>query len=82
MVSLHAPLSMNALYKEPSSYKEASNDPILVEAMNRQMNALQSDGTWVETNLPSNKKAISCRWFIKLNSNLMVLLNGLKLDLL
>lgn len=51
---------------EPSSYFEASKNPLWVDAMNAEMEALNRNGTWVLTNLPPGRKPIGCRWVYKI----------------
>lgn len=46
-------------YHEPNSYKEASQDPNWVKAMQTEINALQANNTWLITDLHPGKKAIS-----------------------
>ena len=47
---------------EPRFYQEAVKDPKWQEAMNSEIDALVSNNTWTLTPLPSNKKAIGCKW--------------------
>ncbi|GJU86702.1 putative RNA-directed DNA polymerase [Tanacetum coccineum] len=56
---------------EPKSFAKACADPRWVEAMNLEMEALNRNGTWVVTELPSGRKAIGCKWVwkIKYKSN-------------
>ncbi|KAF5799967.1 putative RNA-directed DNA polymerase [Helianthus annuus] len=56
---------------EPSCYEEAASDPRWVEAMNKEMEALFRNNTWVITDLPQNRKAIGCKWVfrVKYKSN-------------
>jgi hypothetical protein len=58
-------------HSEPSTYAEASEDPNWQQAMEEEHEALQKSKTWELTDLPSNKKAIGCKWVykLKLNSN-------------
>ncbi|KAM0019556.1 putative RNA-directed DNA polymerase [Helianthus debilis subsp. tardiflorus] len=51
---------------EPSSYSEAVKDPRWVEAMNKEMEALYKNGTWVLVDLPKDRKPIGCRWIYKI----------------
>ncbi|XP_074305023.1 uncharacterized protein LOC141639955, partial [Silene latifolia] len=43
-------------YTEPTSYNEAATDPQWVQAMQTELDALQSNNTWVITDLPKGKK--------------------------
>ncbi|KAF5779215.1 putative RNA-directed DNA polymerase [Helianthus annuus] len=56
---------------EPSCYEEAADDPRWVEAMNKEMEALFRNNTWVLTDLPQGRKAIGCKWVfrVKYKSN-------------
>lgn len=56
---------------EPSSYKEASTDPIWVEAMNTELKALENNHTWDLVSLPPGKKCIGSKWVyrVKLKSD-------------
>ena len=47
---------------KPRFYHEAVKDPKWQEAMNAKIVALVSNNTWTLTPLPSNKKAIGCKW--------------------
>jgi len=51
--------------KEPNSYLEAVQDERWVEAMQAEIQALESNHTWELTDLPKGKKAIGCRWIYK-----------------
>ncbi|KAJ0818040.1 putative RNA-directed DNA polymerase [Helianthus annuus] len=56
---------------EPSSYEEAAKDPRWVEAMNKEMEALFRNNTWILADLPQGRKAIGCKWVyrVKYKSN-------------
>ncbi|KAJ0909110.1 putative RNA-directed DNA polymerase [Helianthus annuus] len=56
---------------EPSSYEEAASNPKWVEAMNKEMEALFRNHTWVLADLPKDRKAIGCKWVfrVKYKSN-------------
>ncbi|KAJ0519517.1 putative RNA-directed DNA polymerase [Helianthus annuus] len=56
---------------EPSTYEEAVCDPRWVEAMNKEMDALFRNNTWVLTDLPQGRKPIGCKWVyrVKYKSN-------------
>ncbi|KAJ0919654.1 putative RNA-directed DNA polymerase [Helianthus annuus] len=47
---------------EPSCYEEAAKDPRWIEAMNKEMDALFRNNTWVLADLPHDRKAIGCKW--------------------
>ncbi|KAL6125598.1 hypothetical protein ACLB2K_073654 [Fragaria x ananassa] len=55
--------------KEPATFAEASQHPRWVEAMNTEISALQSNGTWSLVALPRGKKPIGCRWVFKIKRN-------------
>lgn len=50
---------------EPKTFAEASVDNRWIEAMNQEMEALNRNGTWKITELPSNRKPIGCKWVYK-----------------
>lgn len=50
---------------EPSSYSEASQHPLWIEAMNKELVALSANNTWKLTDLPKGKKAIGSKWVYK-----------------
>ena len=52
---------------EPQSYAYAILDKRWVEAMNFEIEALQSNGTWKVVPLPPGKKAIGFKWVFKIN---------------
>ncbi|KAJ0837766.1 putative RNA-directed DNA polymerase [Helianthus annuus] len=56
---------------EPTTYEEAASDPRWVEAMNKEMDALFRNNTWVLADLPQGRKAIGCKWVyrVKYRSN-------------
>ncbi|KAJ0855589.1 putative RNA-directed DNA polymerase [Helianthus annuus] len=51
---------------EPSSYSEAIKDPRWIEAMNKEMEALYKNETWVLCELPKDRESIGCRWVYKI----------------
>ncbi|GKE77345.1 ribonuclease H-like domain-containing protein [Tanacetum coccineum] len=50
---------------EPKSYTEASAYPRWIDVMNLEIEALNRNGTWIITNLPTRRKAIGCKWVYK-----------------
>ncbi|MFS7989377.1 putative RNA-directed DNA polymerase [Helianthus anomalus] len=56
--------SLNKI-SEPSSYEEAASNPKWVEAMNKEMEALFRNQTWVLADLPKDRKAIGCKWVFR-----------------
>ena len=67
---LASPISHTCLvaidqFPEPSTYEQAVKHPGWIEAMNKEITALKINNTWEEVPLPTNKKAISCKWVYK-----------------
>ena len=54
----------------------------LSEAMDKEMNSIQSNKVWELVELPEGKKPIGCKWSTRLRKELMVKLKDTKLDLL
>jgi len=50
---------------EPKSYSEAVVHPEWQKAMTSELKALQANGTWTLTTLPTGKIPIGCRWVYK-----------------
>ncbi|XP_026445565.1 uncharacterized protein LOC113346210 [Papaver somniferum] len=48
--------------KEPTSFKEAMNDPRWRKSMEEEIAALYANGTWTIQDLPPGKLAIGCMW--------------------
>ncbi|KAK9092487.1 hypothetical protein Syun_027398 [Stephania yunnanensis] len=53
---------------EPSSYREASSDPLWQQAMTEELNALEKTHTWDLVELPSDKTPIGCKWIYKIKT--------------
>ncbi|GJR76061.1 retrovirus-related pol polyprotein from transposon TNT 1-94 [Tanacetum coccineum] len=51
---------------EPNSYQEAIKDKGLVEAMNKELDALGRNHTWDLTTLPAGHKPITSKWVFKI----------------
>ena len=56
---------------EPRTFKEVMGHYGWCAAMQKEINALEDNQTWVMTDLPPGKKALGCKWVykIKYNSN-------------
>lgn len=55
-----------SLEKEPTQYGQASQDASWVDAMNQELQALESNHNWELTSLPPGKKAIGSKWVYKI----------------
>ncbi|KAK7332845.1 hypothetical protein VNO80_29601 [Phaseolus coccineus] len=53
-------------HAEPHTYEEAIRNSNWVEAMNREVRALQANKTWYIIELPPNKTSIGCKWIYKI----------------
>ncbi|KAG9439601.1 hypothetical protein H6P81_019766 [Aristolochia fimbriata] len=53
---------------EPSSYREASSDPIWQQAMTKELQALDKAHTWDLVSLPPGKSPIGCKWVYKVKT--------------
>lgn len=54
---------------EPQNYKEASQNPLWVEAMDKELKALADNNTWDIVDLPPGKKPIGYKWVYKIKRN-------------
>ncbi|KAL4028792.1 hypothetical protein IC575_012003 [Cucumis melo] len=54
---------------EPSSYKEASTNPLWQQAMDNELQALTKTHTWDYVDLPPGKKPIGCKWIFKIKTH-------------
>lgn len=52
-------------HDEPTSYFDACKNPLWIDAMNTEMEALYKNRTWELTDLPPNRKPIGCKWVYK-----------------
>lgn len=62
---MQALINQTTQVTEPVSYLEASQDVRWVEAMEKELTALNDNGTWDLMPLPKDKKAIGCKWVYK-----------------
>lgn len=56
----------------PETYQQAvtsKDSEHWKNAMNEEINALKENGTWILENLPSDKKALQCKWVFKIKRN-------------
>lgn len=64
-VSQQQVLGSHMQWQEPSSYKQAALDPLWIQAMDLELQALQDNHTWDIVALPSGKKTVGCKWVYK-----------------
>ncbi|XP_074314044.1 uncharacterized protein LOC141649248 [Silene latifolia] len=51
--------------EEPRNYYEAARDPKWCDAMRKEIDALEKNGTWKIVSIPHDKKPIGCKWVYK-----------------
>ncbi|CAM8937311.1 unnamed protein product [Rhodiola kirilowii] len=51
--------------KEPTSFTQAAKDSQWLEAMQKEISALEVNDTWVITDLPQGKTIVDCKWVYK-----------------
>ncbi|GKD42806.1 retrovirus-related pol polyprotein from transposon TNT 1-94 [Tanacetum coccineum] len=51
---------------EPTRFSQAITGPNWRDAMHKEIDALEKNGTWVLEDLPHGKKAIGCKWVYKI----------------
>lgn len=56
--------------EEPSSYSHAEKDKEWRAAMEREIDAIEKNGTWELTDLPKGQKAIGLKWVYKLKKDM------------
>ncbi|BBN69414.1 RmlC-like cupins superfamily protein [Prunus dulcis] len=54
---------------EPTTFAQASTDPLWQEAMDEEIQALEQNNTWSITPLPAGKHPIGCKWVYKVKYN-------------
>ena len=62
-------LAATSAGSESQFFKAAMKDPSWQEAMHNEIQALENNGTWRVTDLPSGKKALGSRWAYKIKYN-------------
>jgi len=60
-----ASLAKVLLTHEPSTYEQARQHLDWVKAMDQELHALETNGTWILTTLPKGKKALTSKWVYK-----------------
>lgn len=55
--------------EEPANFEQAVKEPEWQKAMQVEMDAIEKNKTWVLTDLPPGRKAISLKWVYKLKKN-------------
>ena len=55
-------------HHEPSSYKEASSNPLWQQTMSEELQALDKAQTWELVTLPPGKTAVGCKWVFKIKT--------------
>ncbi|KAL4362176.1 hypothetical protein GQ457_04G021850 [Hibiscus cannabinus] len=59
----------NLVFAEPTSFNDAAKVPEWIDAMNSEISAIEKNGTWFLTNLPSGKHAIGVKWVYRTKFN-------------
>jgi histone deacetylase 1/2 len=65
----HLPPSIFLVHAEPRTVKQALADPKWLAAMQAEYTALLNNATWSLVSLPSNRKAIGCKWVFRVKEN-------------
>lgn len=58
-------VNTNAVIPEPYTYNQALKDSKWVDAMTKELNALETNNTWRIVPPPSNKKVVGCKWVFR-----------------
>lgn len=53
------------LLRNPSSFTKASKDTRWLEAMQKEIDVLETNQTWVITDRPVDKTIVDCKWVYK-----------------
>ncbi|KAL4376396.1 hypothetical protein GQ457_02G039420 [Hibiscus cannabinus] len=59
----------NLVFAEPTSFNDAAKVPEWIDAMKSEISAIEKNGTWLLTNLPSGKHAIGVNWVYRTKFN-------------
>ncbi|KAE8666011.1 Dihydroorotase [Hibiscus syriacus] len=59
-------LSSTSHLSEPKTYYEAITNPLWIQAMKEEIDALESNNTWSIVTLPSGKIPIGCKWVYRI----------------
>lgn len=62
-------VSSTTHYKEPSTYNQAVTDQRWIDAMHKELQALESNQTWSILPLPDDKKVVGCKWVYRVKYN-------------
>ena len=54
---------------EPKSFGEVVKDERWRDAMKKEIQALEDNGTWIVKLLPPDKKTIRCKWVVQIKYN-------------
>lgn len=68
---LYKPKVLHSVLSEavPTTIQEALTHPLWSKAVHDEYNALLKNKTWSLTQLPSNCRAVGCKWVVKLKKN-------------
>ncbi|KAL4324140.1 hypothetical protein GQ457_11G003170 [Hibiscus cannabinus] len=59
----------NLVFAEPTSFNNVAKVPEWIDAMKSEISAIEKNGTWFLTNLPSGKHAIGVKWVYRTKFN-------------
>ncbi|KAL4385296.1 hypothetical protein GQ457_15G029610 [Hibiscus cannabinus] len=59
----------NLVFAEPTSFNDAAKVPEWIDAMKSEISAIEKNGMWFLTNLPSGKHAIGVKWVYRTKFN-------------
>ena len=51
---------------EPATYKSSIKAPVWLQAMQDELNALHTQGTWSLVLLPAQRNLVGCKWIFKI----------------